>query len=68
MSKTKRYRWGEFCAKQDYEGTEYMMTQLEPKAVPKELEAAQAALQQAYNAWDAIIQEHCVDWSEDDDT
>jgi hypothetical protein len=63
MSKAKRvrYTWAEFCAKMDWEGTDYMATQLDPINVPKELEAAQAALKVAYDAWNEIIEANFYD-------
>lgn len=59
--------WSEFCAKQDYEGTEYMITQLDPQGVPKELKAAQAKLKAAFDEWDAIIQANYVDPAGEDE-
>jgi hypothetical protein len=68
MTKYVPYTWNEFCAKQDYEGTEYMMTQIDPEGVPAELRDAHAALQKAYNEWDAIVQANYAEYSEEDDT
>jgi hypothetical protein len=67
VTKCKRYTWGQFCAKQDYEGIEYMITQIDPKGVPKELEVAHTALQAAYNAWEKIAQDNHAEYNEEDD-
>ncbi len=66
MGKAKivRYTWAEFCSKMDWEGTDYMITQLDPRAVPIELEVAQATLKAAYDAWDDIIQANFDDSGE----
>lgn len=58
MVKYVRYDWDDFLAKMDYEGTDYMIQELDPRAVPKELEEAHKTLKAAYAAWNAIISEH----------
>lgn len=60
MTKYVRYSWSQFFDKMDWEGTEYMMNELDPKAVPKELQDAHEQLVAAKAAWDEIIEEHRV--------
>lgn len=60
------YTWGQFCAKLDYEGPDYMITEMDPEGVPAELREAQAKVKAAYEEWRAIISANEVDLEEDE--